>query len=285
LHLKVDCLDCNAKGARDGKLHFDKTAYAIALNTLAGRAGIQQLPFGKSLDSGANFLVVLDGEKSGRILIAQDYYPYQVFGRPGSGETEIGYRRGFTPKLEPRGSFVEMVMETNRRHFGRDGTVYQPQRYSRSPLRFGSADPSSPSYDSLSEWYGDPKTSTITVRLSWGKLLITDPSSGQAWSGFDQQGHALTAGTLSMEVSVLALRPRGTDFHSFEVAQSLPALNGGNTITGPKAYAWRRWDKVKVEPYYKKAFYALQNEFRQEIGATTNAGGNAAGVGSSAAGH
>lgn len=284
LHLKVDCLDCNAKGSRDGKLHFDKTAYAVALNTLAGRAGIQQLPFGKSLDSGANFLVVLDGEKSGRILIAQDYYPYQVLGRPGSGETEIGYRRGFTPKLEPRGSFVEMVMETNRRHFGRDGTVYQPQRYSRSPLRFGSGDPSSPNFDSLSEWYADPKTSTITVRLSWGKLLVTDPSTGQAWSGFDQQGHTLTAGTLSVDVSVLALRPRGTDFHSFEVAQSLPAING-NTIAAPKAYAWHRWDKVRVEPYYKKAFYALQTEFRQEIGATTYAGRNAAGSGSGAAGH
>jgi tetratricopeptide (TPR) repeat protein len=285
LHLKVDCLDCNAKGARDGKLHFDKSAYAIALNTLAGRAGVQQLPFGKSLNNGANFLVVLDGEKSGRILVAQDYYPYQVIGRLGSSETEMAYRRGYTPKLEPRGSFVEMVMETNRRHFGRDGTVYQPQRYSRSPLRFGPGDPTAPNFDSLSEWYADPKTSTITIRLSWGKLLITDPSTGQAWSGFDQKGNTQTAGTMSVDVSVLTLRPRGNDFHSFEVAQSLPAIENGNSIAGPKAYTWRRWDKLKVEPYYKKAFYALQTEFRQEIGATSLAGSNAAGSGSSAAGH
>jgi len=286
LHLKVDCLDCTAKGSRgDGKLHFDKAAYAIALNTLPGRSGIQQLPVGgKILDNGANFMIVLDGEKSGRVLVASDYYPYQVLTRSGSAETEMGYRRGYSPKLESKGSFVEMVMETNRRHFGRDGTVYQPQRYSRSPLRFGSGDTTASNYDSLSEWYADAKNSTITLRISWGKLLLTDPSSGQAWNGFDQQGKTQTAGTMAVDVAVLTLRPHGTDYHGFEVVQTLP-VSSGNKLTAPKSYTWRRWDKVTVEPYYKKAFYALQTEFKQETSATSAAGGNAAANGNSSAGH
>jgi hypothetical protein len=287
LHLKVDCLDCSGKGGRgDGKLHFDKTSYAIALNTLAGRSGIQQLPVGgKTLDNGANFVIVLDGEKSGRILVAQDYYPYQVTSRPGSTETEMGYRRGYTPKLEPKGGFVEMVMETNRRHFGRDGTVYQPQRYSRSPLRFGTGDPSAQSYDSLSEWYADPKNSTITLRISWGKLLMTDPSSGQAWNGFDGQSRTQTAGTNSVDVAVLALRPKaGTDYRGFDVVQSLPKADG-NKLVSPKSYTWRRWDKVTVDPYYKKAFYALQTEFKQETGASSDFAGNVPVVSNGTAGH
>jgi tetratricopeptide (TPR) repeat protein len=288
LRLKVDCLDCVGTSQRgDGKLHFDKASYAIALNTLPGQSGIQQLPLGgKILNEGANFVIVLDGQKSGRLLVAQDYYPYQVFGREGSGETEMAYRRGYTPALEHTGSFVEMVTETNRRHYGRDGTVYQPQRYSRSPLRFGSGDSSAENYDSLSEWYADPKTSTITLRVAWGKLLVTDPSSGQAWAGFNKQNLTLTSGTSQVQISALALRPRGSDYRNFEVVQTLPATAKGNLMAAPQSYTWRRWEKFKVEPYYKKAFYALQNEFRQETGAATAVAGDAAGSGgSTAAGH
>lgn len=279
LRLKVDCLDCVGKSRGDGKLHFNKASYAIALNTLPGHAGVEQLPVGgKVLPSGANFLVVLDSEKSGRLLVSQNYYPYQVFGRDNSGETEMGYRRNYLAKIEKTGSFIEMVTETNRRHYGRDGTVYQPQRYSRSPLRFGASDSTAPNYDSLSEWYADPKTSTITLRLAWGKLLITDPSSGQAWLGFNQQNVTQTASTLQVQVSALTLRPRGSDYHNFEVVQTLPAANG-NVLSTPQAYSWRRWEKFKVEPYYKKAFYAMQNEFRQENGGTAYAGGDNAGNG------
>jgi len=284
LRIKVDCLDCTGKGTRgDGKLHFERGAYVIALNTLPGRSGIQQLPAGgKVLAPGANFVVVLDSEKSGRLLVAQDYYPYQAVEREGTHETAMGYRRGYTPSLERTGSFVEMVTETNRRHFGRDGTVFQPQRYSRSPLRFGAGDPTAANYDSLSEWYADPKTSTIVLRLAWGKLLMTDPSSGQAWFGFDQQNHTQTAGTLSLDVAVMALRPRSSDYHAYEVVQTLPAASEGNILKQPAAYTWRRWDRVKVQPYYKKAFYAMQTEFRQETGAAPV--GNVAGSAGTAGG-
>ncbi len=273
LRLKIDCLDCaEDRQHGDGKLHFDKAGYAIALNTLPGRSGIQQLPLGgKLLSAGANFLIVLDGERSGRILVAQDYYPYQVAAREGSSDTDIIYRRNYTPALERTGTFVELITETNRRHYGRDGTVFPPQRYSRSTLRFGSGDPSASNFDSLSEWYADPKTSTITLRIPWGKLLMTDPSSGQAWFGFDSKVQTRTAGTLAFDVSVLSFRPKGNDYRNAEVVQTFPASGTGPMLQQPAQYTWRRWDRVKVEPYYKKAFYAMQNEFLQETGASSTA--------------
>lgn len=266
IRLKVDCLDCaNGRGKGDGQLHFDRAAYAIALNTLPGQSGIQQLPVGgKLLAPGANFLVILDSEKSGRLLVAQDYYPYQVNAREGSGETDMTYRRGYTPSLERTGTFIELITETNRRHYARDGTVFPPQRYSRSPLRFGVGDPASSGYDSLAEWHADPKTSSIVMRLSWGKLLVTDPSSGQAWFGFDQQNHTKTAGTLAVQVAVMSLKPKGGDYHADEVVQTFPSTSNGMVLKEPAEYSWRRWDSVKVEPYYKKAFYAIQTEFGQE---------------------
>jgi tetratricopeptide (TPR) repeat protein len=267
LRLKVGCLDCGGRGAKPGELRFDQASYAVALNTTPGITGIQQMPFGGlSLRHGANFLVVLGGPGNSRVLVADSYNPYQIMPRPGvPGETELSFRRSFTPTMQGTGTFEEQVIETNRRRFARDGRVFPAQRYSRSVMRQGSGKPSAPDHDSLAEWYADVARAEILVRIPWGKLYITDPSSKQAFYGFDEQVQVRTIPSSGVEITVFALRPHEDpqDLSAMEVTASFPSAAAGR-IQDPVRFTWPVWHEVvQPEPYQKKVYYELQKKFRE----------------------
>jgi hypothetical protein len=264
LRLSLTCVDCRSRTARKATAVGPDRAYAVGINTLPRLAGIQQLPFGHiTLRSGANFLLYLLDSGSSRLLVADDYNPYKLTPKPGvPRETDLMYRRSFTPRLEQTGQFGEFLVETNRRRFGRDGTVFPSQRYSRSVLRFANGNPSAPDYDSLAEWYSDAKKNVIYVRIPWGKLLITDPSSRQAFHGFDDRAQIRTVSSTDVEISIFELTPGANpgDVSAATVVASYPVVQNGR-IEQPARFLWKTWDTVPLEPYFKKAFYAMQKEF------------------------
>ncbi|MGH9579755.1 MAG: tetratricopeptide repeat protein [Terriglobales bacterium] len=283
VRLEVACLDCPAAGKRpDGKADFDQVAYAVALNTAPTLAGIEAMPFGRmSVAEGANFLLFL-GEPSARLLIADQYYPFQEEPLPGySKYSQLTYRRPMSPKIEPAGHFVDMVVEPNRAREGRGGVIYPAQRYNRSDLRHGNGNPTADDFDSLAEWFADVKGKVILVRIPWGKLLVTDPSSLQAFGGFDAAGSARTFPTPGVDVAVFALKPGApaADLAAMSVAATWPAASGSK-LEGLKRFTWKRWETVKPETYFKKAYYAMQKEYSEQ---TRAQGGVAGGNRSSAA--
>jgi tetratricopeptide (TPR) repeat protein len=266
LRITVACLDC-PKGRGQG-LHLDKAAYAVAFNTLPDLSGFKQMPFGGyRMASGANFLLYLaGGTSSGKLLVAENYYPYREIPKPNiPSETDLVYRRAYTPALVGEGDFRDFIVETNRRRYARDGKVYPPQRYSRSQLRYGDGNPSNPDYDSLAEWYADVKSNTIYVRIPWGKLLFTDPSSRQVFFGFDDKVELHAVKTPGIDITVFALKPTGasTDLKSMSVVASFPAAVNGE-IRNPERLTWKDWERVTPDPYFKTSFSAVVREFAAE---------------------
>jgi hypothetical protein len=259
LRLRLDCLDCKKLGKPD----FGKAAYAIALNTLPGLSGFKQLPLGGyRLSGGANFILDLSDPGSAKLLIAEDYYPYRTIPKPNNPqENDLIYRRSFNPILQGEGGFVDYIVETNRRRYARNGSVFQPIRYSRSTMRYGNGNPDAPDFDSLGEWYADTKKSTIYVRLAWGKLLVTDPSSRQAFFGFDDRATLRSITSSGVDVAVFTLRPGlQKGLRSATVAGVFPAAVNGDVAT-PFRITWRGWEAVSPEPYFKKSFLTLQQRF------------------------
>lgn len=260
LRLHVACPECASGVSR----FWDQNAYAVAINTLGSAAGIRQLPFANlNLASGANFLLYLAGPKYGRLFVADDYNPYRLLRESGAPEqSELALRPDFKAELRDSGEFIDLVVETNRARYGRDGTYYPGQRYSRSILRYGSGNPSNPNYDSLAEWFFDPAKSDILVRIPWGKLLVTDPSNRQVWVGFDH-GRPQTTRATAIELSAFALRRSGppAQIAASTLISSFPSVVGG-AIQNPKQVTWTGWNTVKTEPYFKKAYYAIQKEFQ-----------------------
>ncbi len=275
LRLNLNCLDCRGPGRRpDGKPDFDQAAFAVAINTAPSLGGIQQMPFGNLfLSNGATFLLYLRDPGYARLLVADNYNPYRIVAKGIGAETELGYRPGLRITRDERGAFDEFIVETNRQRYGRDGTVYRGQRYSRSILRYGSGNPASPDYDSLAEWHADVDQRAITVRIPWGKLLVTDPSSAQVFNGIEESLHVKFAPTPGLDLTVFTLRPRGSsnELRSMNVAASLPAAKDGK-IENPQRFLLQRWDKVDPEPYLKRSYHAIQKEFLEQSRQTAAAG-------------
>jgi len=256
LRLQVACLDC-VRSAHTGKTHFDQAIYAVALNTLPGSAGISKLPFGDvNVPGGANFLLVLRQPEQTRMLLADSYNPFQLVARSDDPRRkQLAYKKEFTPSLAAAGEFQEA---------GPD--------HGLSELTYAQGNPAAGDYDTTAEWYADIKRSAVVVRIPWGKLLVTDPSNLMALAGYDSKFGVRSWPTSGVQASVYVLRPKAaSDLRNMSVAVALPS-NGS-----PEKFAWPRWSTVKLDPYRKQAFTAVEQEYGQPRGPAATGEATAAG--------
>ena len=260
LRLTVDCLDCAPREPKaPGQPRFDKASYAIALNTSPGAFGVRQLPFGSlAMPAGATFLLWLTDPPAARILVANNYNPYELAPTPGvPSDTEVRLRFSMNPALAQGGGFGEMIVEPNRRRFTRDGRLLPPQRISRSTLRYGIDNASGPDVDSIGEWYADAEAGAILVRIPWGKLLVVDPSRQAIFAGFDENRAVRSMLTSGIEIAAFALAPPADpsrkDLAAWTVASSLPATRNG-ALSDLARVTWSGWNTVKSAAYTKAAY-------------------------------
>lgn len=278
LRLTVDCLDCTPREPKaPGQPRFDKASYAIALNTSPGAFGVRQLPFGSlAMPAGATFLIWLTDPPAARILVANNYNPYELVPTPGvASDTDLRLRFSMNPALAQGGGFGEMTVEPNRRRFTRDGRMLPPQRISRSTLRFGIDDASGPDADSIGEWYADAGAGAILVRIPWGKLLVVDPSRQAIFAGFDENRAVRTMLTSGIEIAAFALAPPADpsrkDLAAWTVASSLPAMRNG-ALSDLARVTWSGWNAVKPAAYAKEAYGALRAVFSEQTSAPAATG-------------
>lgn len=256
LRLDVEKLDANG----DGQPDWDQVNYLIGLRVTASAVGSKRFPLVSDVQvpSGLNFVVRLGRPDSSRILIASVYNPYQVAPTPGIPEqSQVRYRVPFLPELSDDARFEEMIVEPNRRRYGRDGRAYAPVRYSRSPLQWGTLEPGSSDYTTLAEWHANVKTNMLEVRIPWGLLQVTDPSSLQVLGGIDRTGTFYTEKSNGLAVAVVSLRPDSKD-----AADVLPKIQSGVIPDQAlKPYKWEPWDSVDAKPYLKDSYTAVQKAF------------------------
>lgn len=242
--------------------------YWIALNTLSGQSGAQLLPdIQVRIESGANFLIQLPDPASGRILIAENYNPNQailVAGRPG--ETRISRKQGMKVELRARAKFEEIMTEANLPRYARDGRVFPPLNYSRSPLPYGTADRARVGFSSHAVWHLDSQKGMIELRIPWGLLLVTDPSRLQAFGGTDVKWRPLSVPTEGISVAVFAIQEPGSEDQGPKtVSSSLPPIHEGKLVHEPAVFTWEPWSRVHYRPYFKKSYLALQEVFGEML--------------------
>ena len=240
--------------------------YWIALSTLSGQAGSQLLPdIQVRLESGANFLIQLPDPSSGRILVAENYNPNQpilVAGRPG--ETRISRKQGMKVELSAQAKFEEIMTEPNLPRYARDGRVFPPLNYSRSPLPYGTADRARAGFSSHALWHLDSQAGMIELRIPWGLLLVTDPSRLQAFGGTDEKWLPLSVPTKGISVAVFAIQEPGSgDKGTKTVVSSVPPIHESQLDRKPAVFTWEPWDRVPYRPYFKRSYFALQEAFAE----------------------
>lgn len=246
--------------------------YFIGISTDPGRFGSRMLPGlvpRVRSESGANFLLDLAEDGRARLLIASNYNPREfqpIFGA-ASPAVQSSYRIPFAPALADWSGFEEILVEPNRRRFGRDGHLFPAQLYNESLLQYGPAGRTS---DSMADWTCDFTHNAFVFRLPWGLLTVMDPSSHQVFAGTEKGLRFTgveTAGLVLFAASFRAIGP--IQFQQLRgggtpAVDTLPGLDKQGWFRRLPVYNWPGWNAVKAREGRPKGAYAsLQKVFRE----------------------
>ncbi|MDB4908439.1 MAG: hypothetical protein JWO05_3223 [Gemmatimonadetes bacterium] len=241
LRLDVDTLD------------FARAAYSIGIDTRDTAGGNMRMPFtGTRSPVGLEFVVELTGRDSSRLVVNPSYALYSL--RPIRSSNPPAFQslwnRPFISRRVDDGIYSRIVVEPNRRRFGRDGTVFQSRLQERGLLRFSTQDSSS-----LSDWYADPATGIIEVRLPWGLINVLDPSSRSVLQGLDGRDPniAKTPGFRFVVESYDPRNPAGG-------AERIPAQPNG-AFALPPLWSWPEWEVPRWYPEVKPVYDAMRRTF------------------------
>jgi hypothetical protein len=235
-----------------GTIDFKTANFVIALDTCASGTGERLFPFELNLKSpaGFTFLLHLCGKDNSRILVSA---PYDKYLNDSKGPVR--------PEGSDQGAWVMMQNCTNNRRISKDRKHFYPAHvFTMSRLRFGSLDVQRSDYHSLSDFfYHDNK---IELRIPWGLINITDPSSKMAlWKDKDNvirttAGIRLAAVSYQPEEGKMVARKTGrTSNHT----DSLPSILVPEHM---KTYSWDEWQTPIYHTYLKESYYVYQKMLR-----------------------
>jgi hypothetical protein len=219
--------------------------YRIAIDTYDPSRGETSLPApgAAAVATGVEFSIELLGNERSAVRVTAPYDPYAAI------------ERG--PIASPRGGagrLVPLTCESNRERFGRDGRRYPAIRLDRGSLRYGSLDPRSPSFDTRTDVAIGPTTGTIELRLPWGLLNVTDPSSRRVVHQESEHAPPLdTVETEGFRIYAFALDP-GEPRRA--PVSRLPASGEARLFT------WPSWEVPSYRTEPKRGFEAIRRAFR-----------------------
>lgn len=232
-----------------GAIDWDRTRILIGIDTHDERAGDFMMPYGGGRSpTGLEFLLDLAGPDRARLLVDSPYNLYRFEPIIGSRPLAMQsvYNRPFRSLPNDDSRFDTLWVTPNRRTIGRDGTVFDARRIERNLLLHARQQETT-----LADWYADPETRTIEIRLPWGLLHVTDPSSRQVLSGVNgsDPAHVTTEG---FRFVVRSLDPVGASARRRDM---LPR-------EGSAFWSWQTWEEPRWHAERKPAFEAMKQAFR-----------------------
>ena len=156
-----------------GPFPWDSLGVMIAIDTWLPGRGQHLLPDSLvTSETGFEFLLDLRSPDDAELRVVPEYNPYG--GAPDTSQDDLGrfYQRPVTIVDRNDGVFDSLYVGVNRARYGRDGTFYPARGVNRGRLRSGKD-----SASTLSDWYYDERSGMLQVRLAWGLLNVTDPST------------------------------------------------------------------------------------------------------------
>lgn len=235
-------------------IDFSRAHYVIGVDTCEPTSGEFQLPFNLrvSCPVGLKFLLHLNGVKTSRILSSVSYDKYFN-----------DAKRELFPKPSREGTWVIMQNRTNERRISKDGKHFYPAKvFSMSSLRYGSLEQHHAQYDSLADFY--VSGNMIELRIPWGLIMVTDPSSKTI---FWRQGNHTTRQTDGVRFVVFSYKPSKKALVAMETGKlhnatdMLPRVMLRQTI---RTYAWEGWE-VPLFHFYEKKSLAVYSRYLSEI--------------------
>lgn len=247
LYLKLDI---------GGAIDWDNVAYLIALDTFGDKEGDHSVPLNTNFISpiGFEFIIVLNN-RQGKLLI-DDLYNRTVFDSsllrfPGLS----GYKdnESFRITDNNNGLFTELLTIHPRR-FSRDGKIYPEKIYNASTLIQGNF-----SHDTGSDFYYSKEGNFIEIRIPWSLLYFSDPSRLEVL--YSQSERKITRGIRIMALSYKPLAKSNDDpivsKSNVTITDMIPSDFSHMTY-----YSWPGWESPAYTSYKKRAYFAMQETFK-----------------------
>jgi hypothetical protein len=167
-----------------------------------------------------------------------------------------------TPGESDQGAWVVMQNEPNIRRSSRDGRrIFPARHFSMSRLRYGTLDAKHPDYHSLADFY--VRDRTIELRIPWGLINVTDPSSKRVlW----KDGSGTTRKTKGIRILALSYKPNDGGVTADPTGRSqnhtdcLPAELTASTV---RTYSWEGWETPLYHTFLKESYYRYQKVLQQ----------------------
>jgi len=227
-----------------GRPSFDSARYVVGIDTYRRDRGQFRLPGvpGPTGEVGSEFALVLNDSSDAQLMVAPWYNPFLG---PRSGMGSTGLDRFYNEatgvdKVRSDGAFDSLFVTTNRWRIARTGRTYPARGVNRGRLRFGRS-----SESTLADWYVDRAAGLVELRIVWGLLNVTDPSSRHVMVRYRRNGTFETAVTDGFRFDVAALDRS----HGGVVAR----LGAGQT------YAWPTWEVPTWHERLKPAYEAMRD--------------------------
>lgn len=220
----------------------DDLGYVVGIDTYDRKSGQFLLPGLKSPATvGYEFALTLRDTAEGRMWVTPWYDPYLV-PKAGMGATALDafYHYGATVTgAGATGIWDSMWVTSNRWRIARDGRTFPAGGTDRGRLRFGTEAASS-----LSDWYLDRAAGLVEVRIPWGLLNVTDPSSHRILRRISTSGGFQSDSTDGFRFGIVAVDRAGVE---------VDRLAPGET------YQWAGWEAPVSHERLKAAYYAIQD--------------------------
>lgn len=231
-----------------GLLDFSQAHYLVGVDTSSSGIGERLLPFGTGLrcPSGLGFLIHLAGKDRSRILAAASYDKYLNEGG-----------RVIVPAESDEGGWVMMQNLTNRRRISKDGKRFYPARVATmSRLRFGSLAANDAAYNSLADFFF--RENAIELRIPWGLLNFTDPSSK---SVLRKGREGMVEKTDGVRLVAVSYKPAGDSLSAAITGRGpnhTDCLPEDFRKVSVRKYSWQGWETPVYHTYLKESYHSYR---------------------------
>jgi tetratricopeptide (TPR) repeat protein len=227
--------------ALESRIPLGTARWVIGIDTWRADRGEFRIPgLPGRLPVGVEFVVVVNDTADAQLEVTRMYNPY-LGPRQEMSPTDLDAFTASGATADARledGSFDSLFTTTNRFRITRTGRMYPARGVNRGRLRYGRAAEST-----LADWYADREAGLLELRLPWGLLNVTDPSSRTVLLSVKQEPPFATTTTDGFRVVVAALARSGG---------LLTELPPGAT------YTWPTWEVPRSHERLKPAYAAMQ---------------------------
>ena len=238
-----------------GRVDWARANYHIGIDTYRQELGDTRFPHtGSPVPVGLEFVVDLRGVGGSQVLVDHPYNPYRPVAIPGSKPLAIQYvyNTSVRPVANALAQWDSLVVVPNRRRIGPDGKIYPAISYNRNRLLH-----SRESDNSLADWFADPASGVIEVRIPWGMLQVVDPSMRSVLTGNTVDGYVSRSATEGFRFVVESYDPSKPGV----AGDVLPRGAGATRFGDIPTWTWPTWEVPQWHSEIKPLFGAMQRAF------------------------